>query len=78
MKKWFMQKQTIDRLEREIIWCKNEIEIRQEMINHQNHEILELRQKILELEDDKKALDDLVKKGVEPIIHERQSKRKEP
>ena len=71
-----MQKQKIDELEREIIWCRNEIETRQAMLKHQDDEILKLRQKILELEDDKKALRNIVKSEIKPITRS-QSNRKE-
>jgi uncharacterized coiled-coil DUF342 family protein len=64
-------------MQKEIDFLKNEVEIRQEMIKHQNEEIIRLQQKILELEDDKKALIDVVKSEIQPLIHEGKSKRKE-
>lgn len=77
MKNFFRLNKLVDEMSKEIDWLRNEIEIRQAMIKSQNEEILKLQQKILELEDDKKALIEVVKSEVKPIIHERQSKRKE-
>jgi len=77
LKKWVMQKRKIDELEREILWCRNEIDTRQAMLKHQGDEILKLQQKILDLEDDKKALRAAASKNVSSLIYERDNKRKD-
>lgn len=66
VKKWFMQKQKINELEWEIVWCRNEIESRQARIKQQGDKINELLEEKLGLEDDKKALLDLVKSEIKP------------
>jgi hypothetical protein len=47
------------------------------MLKHQGDEILKLQQKILELEDDKKALRAAASKNVSSLIHERDNKGKD-